>query len=266
MLGCQGVGVEIPLLKGASGYKTAAYQEFKGRTFPGSVVKFVMPGGYHARTCGINYLLSGRYSRENGLSQFSMSTAPELGCHTTGLAMADNAASNLADARWHTYHNPTPNPGESFTNYPVALDFVYSGSPNEARLEEFVSVKVSSMFGPLLVGDPPTKKSTYHRDVPPELESLVNETNGMFTFLQSKSTVIDMSSLVVAPNTSPAVLTFTPPAPPRPVAEADDPQPIVEEGTTLPESKPELQELIPIDPATTTVRPQSKAAPGGGDS
>jgi hypothetical protein len=271
MVGCQGQGVTVPLLPGAKGFKTAAYSEFKGRTFPGSVIKLVMEKGYHARSAGINYLMSGRYSRENGLSQFSVSTAPQLGCHSTRMAMCDNGARNLADARWHTYHNPLPNPGESFTNLPLALDFTYQGSLNEASLEELLNGSLDSMFGPLIVGDAPSDKSTYHRDVPVELESLVAETSGLTWFLASKSDVIDLSTLVEPDQITVLPSPFTlPPLPENALELEEDVEDIEEElgGDDLDEPQTDRKdENIPIDPASTTVKPKTEAVDGGaGDS
>jgi hypothetical protein len=196
MLGCQGEGVEIPLLEKATGYKTGGYSEFKGRPFPASQARFVTQQGYQARRNGINYLFSGRYTRGNGLSQFRQVKFTGSGVMTDDLAMAGGSGGNLAERRWHTYHNPLPNPSECFTSLPAAFSYTYSGGAHEPSISEFVNVKMSSMFGALVVDEPGNKKSVYHRDIPEHLHEVVAETGGLYNFMGSVNNMVDLSTAV----------------------------------------------------------------------
>ncbi|BAU79489.1 coat protein [Diatom colony associated dsRNA virus 4 genome type B] len=196
MLGCQGEGVSVPLVEKAEGYKTLAYGEYNGTPFPGSVVRLVTKEGYAARRSGINYLMSGRYSRGNGLSQFHQVSFSASGIFTNDMAMSGDPAGSLSDRRWHTYHCPLPNPGENFTNKSACFSYTYSGGTVEPSLNEFISTKVDSLFGTLIVGTPGTRDASYHRDIPDHLSDLVSMTAGVFTFLTSKSNVVDMASRV----------------------------------------------------------------------
>jgi hypothetical protein len=196
MLGCQGQGRKVPLFKGAVGYKTAAYGEFNGTPFPGSVVRIVTRNGYHARANGINYLFSGRYTRENGLSQFNQVKFTGSGVMTDDMALSGDSKGNLAERRWHTYHCPLPNPGENFTSLPACFSYTYSGGTVEPTLAEFVNGEMDSLFGTLVVGVPGNKKSTYHRDVPDYLLDVVGQTAGVFSFLTDRSNMVDLASAV----------------------------------------------------------------------
>lgn len=196
MLGCQGKGVTLDMIPNAVGYKTAAYQEHKGVAFPGSVVRLVSSGGYHARSAGINLLFSGRYTKANGLSQFKQVTFSASGVLNGDLAMAGDSSGTLADRRWHTFHNPTPNPGECFTDRPFACSYTYSGGLEEPTLEEFVNGKVESLFGTLHLADPEDKASKYHRSVPDYLEETFASTNGLLGFLEDAANVVDMATIV----------------------------------------------------------------------
>jgi hypothetical protein len=161
--------------------------------------------------------------------------------------MAGDSGGSLADRRWHTYHNPTPHPGECFTNLPVALTYTYSGRVVEPTIDEFVNAKVHSTFGPLMLGTPSEKESVYHRNVPEEVEELMALTHSKQFFLSTKSGAEDLATLVegeftpVEPLEPPKALEPREPTGPREELEVDE---HVEEDNMLEDAKTET-ELAP---------------------
>jgi hypothetical protein len=170
MLGCQGQGVELPLVKDAVGYKTGSYQEFKGRPMPNGVVALKMDKGFKMRENGIAYLYSSTYHEENGLSRFVPDTSVHLGVTRKELANSNNAQ-DLASQRWLRYDCPIAHPSECVTDKPFLLKYAYGSTGRQAKLEDLTNAKVNSGFGSLIVcknrGVPNNRT---HRDVPDGLK------------------------------------------------------------------------------------------------
>jgi hypothetical protein len=163
--------VELPLFADLKAvYKKLRYSESNGLPARGNTLMLQFDK-YHPRYNGASYLLSGSYDRRDGLACFAQTSDARLGCLYKDLAHAPKEASDLANSRWSTPHNPLVHPLEGFTTLPLAVRYDTLGVrhlPNFGDLER--NVKVFSSCGPFVVvhgtGRSPKSVSTH---VPPHL-------------------------------------------------------------------------------------------------
>jgi hypothetical protein len=167
---------KLPLFRHQEIYHNSTSTDSSGRLAPGSSM-FVERKRGGIRDEGASYLLSSRYSPDNGLTQWRLSENPLDGAPAPSL-MFSGEGPEIAAMRWTTPHNPMPHPWEMYADKETVF-FQSSLSPwYDVSPKDVMESKVESRFGLFkIVTTDMTDEKICHKFVPPFLKLRLTRSN-----------------------------------------------------------------------------------------
>jgi hypothetical protein len=176
----RGQVVKMPLFGAESIGYNEAYMLYDGRMSRGAQVTFTLKPG-SLRMKGFSYIMSGAYSRTNGLAYMDYVPDYDVGVVTTDAAFVEPGVTNAAARRWMTPHNPMINPMEGYREERSAIRYTYTGKREDPKIADFSEAVMTSTIGPFyLCHDIGAPAARTHHYVPSKYEKSLRSFESSF--------------------------------------------------------------------------------------
>ncbi len=151
-----------------------AYGECGDYPMPHSQI-FLYERVFRPRLNGMSYLLSPRYTSEDGMAFMKQITYSTLDIQVIGLALAGES-DMMVEQRWIIPDCPLPNPAECTTDSTFMYKFSYPERGTFPNSSEWGST-ISSVMGPLVVSVHQGGEIVEYKFIPPFLRKFIRDTN-----------------------------------------------------------------------------------------
>jgi hypothetical protein len=140
-----------------------------GRAMPGTKTYIKLPQ-LKPRETGFFYLMSSKYSVDNGLGQMKYCGHSPTGTAGSEPMFINSMDLTVAENRWVTPHNPMPTPFEAYSPDEVVIEYRHVSKATDLAPKDCVDGSVESTFGNFVVEDGDSAAPTLtHRSVPRRL-------------------------------------------------------------------------------------------------